>query len=444
MLVTEEVQVFTDVSGVLSKTYREHTNIDFQSGESGDKVPPGGTRVILRASNNGASKQLFKFYDGRIAYAAGPAKAAMAHGTLYATSLKDRELECVYIPNAGAPPQAGGQAAPPHSAPAASKAAPTARVVAPADPAALPAVGARVLISGLLGRPELNGKYGRAASFNDATNRYNVRVEASGETVALRPANLEVERAADARPPRPSQPTAPAAAPPASSTLPARSARSGPGMTIAVPGKTSTVPGKTSVVPGKTSTRPATTLADRSNDGDQASSRWSPEVLEKLADERERARLREGLPPPWGVKRSKSNGKYYYNNPHTRENRFERPRSVAVTNLQGQLKMEVFGPPPSPALHGEPTARSSSFPPPWSGPRAADVELPALEPPLEDEDRENCLWFGSEGGCFNSQQGRVCSYKHASPNTVELCKFGNACLRKASCSRRHREVSRDK
>lgn len=65
-----------------------------------------------------------------------------------------------------------------------------------------PLVGKRVLVSGLNGRPELNGKYGRAASFNDATNRYNVQVESSGETVALRPSNLEAEReaAADAQP----------------------------------------------------------------------------------------------------------------------------------------------------------------------------------------------------------------------------------------------------
>ena len=53
-----------------------------------------------------------------------------------------------------------------------------------------PLIGKRVLISGLRGRPELNEKYGRAESFNDATNRYNVRIDVSNETIALKPANL--------------------------------------------------------------------------------------------------------------------------------------------------------------------------------------------------------------------------------------------------------------
>ena len=44
-------------------------------------------------------------------------------------------------------------------------------------------------IDGLASRPELNRKVGTAESFNDATGRYNVRVD--GSVIALRPSNIQ-------------------------------------------------------------------------------------------------------------------------------------------------------------------------------------------------------------------------------------------------------------
>lgn len=52
------------------------------------------------------------------------------------------------------------------------------------------AVGAAVRISGLVGRPELNGCLGKVTSFDGAKNRFGVAVEGRDETVALKPTNL--------------------------------------------------------------------------------------------------------------------------------------------------------------------------------------------------------------------------------------------------------------
>ena len=71
-------------------------------------------------------------------------------------------------------------------------------------------IGRHVEISGLAGRPDLNGKTGRVESQNPNTQRYNVLVDGSGELVALREANLRA--AGDARPPpQPAARAAPAA-----------------------------------------------------------------------------------------------------------------------------------------------------------------------------------------------------------------------------------------
>ena len=54
---------------------------------------------------------------------------------------------------------------------------------------AAPLCGKQVVIDGLASRPELNGKVGTAESFNDATGRYNVRVD--GSVIALRPSSIQ-------------------------------------------------------------------------------------------------------------------------------------------------------------------------------------------------------------------------------------------------------------
>jgi len=58
-----------------------------------------------------------------------------------------------------------------------------------------PLVGKTVVISGLLGRPDLNGLVGEAGVFNTEAGRYAVTV--AGETVALRSTNLQVKRRAE-------------------------------------------------------------------------------------------------------------------------------------------------------------------------------------------------------------------------------------------------------
>ena len=56
--------------------------------------------------------------------------------------------------------------------------------------AAAPYLGKQVKIHGLQAKPELNGRVGLAASYNDATGRYNVQLP-DGRVLALQPKNLE-------------------------------------------------------------------------------------------------------------------------------------------------------------------------------------------------------------------------------------------------------------
>ena len=60
--------------------------------------------------------------------------------------------------------------------------------------AAAPLVGKRVVVHGLLGRPELNGSTGDVQGFREESGRYVVQI--GTQEVALRAANLRV---ADAR-----------------------------------------------------------------------------------------------------------------------------------------------------------------------------------------------------------------------------------------------------
>ena len=51
-------------------------------------------------------------------------------------------------------------------------------------------LGRRVKIDGLASKPELNGTFGTAISFDDVKGRYNVKLEATAEMMALKPANV--------------------------------------------------------------------------------------------------------------------------------------------------------------------------------------------------------------------------------------------------------------
>ena len=53
-----------------------------------------------------------------------------------------------------------------------------------------PYCGKQVKIHGLNAKPELNGRVGLAASYNNATGRYNVQLP-DGSVLALQPKNLE-------------------------------------------------------------------------------------------------------------------------------------------------------------------------------------------------------------------------------------------------------------
>lgn len=55
-----------------------------------------------------------------------------------------------------------------------------------------PLTGRKVVISGLLARPDLNGKVGDAISFDEAKGRYTVRI--GDEHIALKPTNLAQQR----------------------------------------------------------------------------------------------------------------------------------------------------------------------------------------------------------------------------------------------------------
>jgi NAD(P)-dependent dehydrogenase (short-subunit alcohol dehydrogenase family) len=82
--------------------------------------------------------------------------------------------------------------------------------------AAAPLVGLRVKISGLSGRPELNGQHGVAVSFSEASGRYSVSLS-GGEVVALKSTNIEPSSDASTATP------SPAAEGPSQSTSAARS-----------------------------------------------------------------------------------------------------------------------------------------------------------------------------------------------------------------------------
>lgn len=53
-----------------------------------------------------------------------------------------------------------------------------------------PLLGQQVRIEGLQSKPELNGRRGRAERFDDAKQRYEVRLEGEGQVVLVRPTNL--------------------------------------------------------------------------------------------------------------------------------------------------------------------------------------------------------------------------------------------------------------
>ena len=69
-------------------------------------------------------------------------------------------------------------------------------VAADASPPPASLVGARVLIAGLASRTDLNGKYGKALSYDAASGRYKVSLEgaADGRTYNLKPVNLTSQR----------------------------------------------------------------------------------------------------------------------------------------------------------------------------------------------------------------------------------------------------------
>ena len=89
----------------------------------------------------------------------------------------------------GAPPAGASEAAEARAAAEAAEAEGTVLRELPAHVESL--VGKRVDISGLSGRPELNGTTGTATAWVEAKGRYAVRL-ADGETVALKMANLAV------------------------------------------------------------------------------------------------------------------------------------------------------------------------------------------------------------------------------------------------------------
>ena len=100
------------------------------------------------------------------------------------------------------PVQPGAPAAQPVTAAPVTAAPVAAATVAAAPAAALPALdalvaGARVVIGGLQGRTELNGKHGTALSYDDAKGRHAVRVDGGSESLLLRRANLTVVSVGD-------------------------------------------------------------------------------------------------------------------------------------------------------------------------------------------------------------------------------------------------------
>jgi ankyrin repeat protein len=54
----------------------------------------------------------------------------------------------------------------------------------------MPIVGRRVLIVGLVAKPELNGRTGTALSFDDDKGRYSVKLDESSSSMLIKPCNL--------------------------------------------------------------------------------------------------------------------------------------------------------------------------------------------------------------------------------------------------------------
>ena len=58
-------------------------------------------------------------------------------------------------------------------------------------------VGQRVVIDGLVAKPEHNGTQGAALSFDPTSGRYNVQLDSTGTILALKPQNLQPTAASD-------------------------------------------------------------------------------------------------------------------------------------------------------------------------------------------------------------------------------------------------------
>jgi hypothetical protein len=54
----------------------------------------------------------------------------------------------------------------------------------------MPMVGRRVLIVGLVAKPELNGRTGTALSFDDDKGRYSVELDEPSSSMLIKPCNL--------------------------------------------------------------------------------------------------------------------------------------------------------------------------------------------------------------------------------------------------------------
>jgi hypothetical protein len=54
----------------------------------------------------------------------------------------------------------------------------------------MPQVGRRVVIHGLVAKPELNGRTGTALSFDDDKGRYSVALDDASSSLMIKPCNL--------------------------------------------------------------------------------------------------------------------------------------------------------------------------------------------------------------------------------------------------------------
>ena len=113
----------------------------------------------------------------RQALASALAKARN-HGTLRPGGRKAAQSDAVETPTVAAAPAAAAPLATPSAAPSAA--------VEELEPIES---GARVMILGLLSRPDLNGRFGVVSGFQAERGRYNVTYV--GETIALRRENLK-------------------------------------------------------------------------------------------------------------------------------------------------------------------------------------------------------------------------------------------------------------